>query len=119
MIIPSIQEIRELDQKTIELEPIASIDLMERASKAFAQAFQDQSSRYESILVFCGPGNNGGDGLAITRILGTVGGCSESLRVSTVERGCIEKRSLRVPNIYLNRLGKYFVLNEFDCQNRA
>jgi len=61
---------RELDRYTIEFEPIQSIDLMERAAQAFTDAFclrfQDLNRR---IVVFAGPGNNGGDALAIARML--------------------------------------------------
>jgi len=63
-------QIREADAYTIAHEPIASIDLMERASHVFADwfinHFQDQN---QAISVYCGTGNNGGDGLAIARIL--------------------------------------------------
>ncbi len=69
MIVPSIEEVRKLDQLTIENEPIPSIDLMERASRGFCERFLDLEMTWESILVVCGPGNNGGDGLAIARIL--------------------------------------------------
>lgn len=63
-------QIREADAHTIANEPISSIHLMERASKAFVgwfvNHFPDKNSR---IAVYCGTGNNGGDGLAIARML--------------------------------------------------
>jgi len=63
-------QIREADAYTIANEPIASIDLMERASKAFVGWFINHfPDKKQSITVYCGTGNNGGDGLAITRIL--------------------------------------------------
>ena len=68
--ILSATQIRKADQYTIKHEPVASIDLMERAAKAFCKQFtSDFPNPKESILIFCGPGNNGGDGLAIARIL--------------------------------------------------
>src|SRR6187402_1221154 len=64
-------QIREADAYTIANEPISSVDLMERASKAFlgwfCNHFQDKR---KAITVYCGTGNNGGDGLAIARMLG-------------------------------------------------
>ncbi len=60
---------QELDQYTILNEPVASIDLMERASVRFADAFQAEVSPSEQIIVLAGPGNNGGDALAVARIL--------------------------------------------------
>ncbi len=63
-------QIREADAYTIAHEPIASIDLMERASKAFVGWFINHfPDKNKSITVFCGTGNNGGDGLAIARLL--------------------------------------------------
>lgn len=68
--ILSAAQIRALDQQTIALEPISSIDLMERASRAFFKQYQQNFKDTEArILVLCGPGNNGGDGLAIARML--------------------------------------------------
>uniref|UniRef100_UPI003D7FCF5F NAD(P)H-hydrate dehydratase n=1 Tax=Pedobacter sp. TaxID=1411316 RepID=UPI003D7FCF5F len=49
---------------------ISSIDLMERAAEAFVAAFlRDELKKDISITIFCGKGNNGGDGLAIGRLL--------------------------------------------------
>ncbi|MEM6319381.1 MAG: NAD(P)H-hydrate dehydratase [Bacteroidota bacterium] len=71
MKILSPSQVRALDQYTIENEPIKSIDLMERASSAFVKWFIKQFPDTEKcpIKVFCGPRNNGGDGLAIARLL--------------------------------------------------
>jgi len=63
-------QIREADAFTITNEPIAPIDLMERASTAFAGRFMIHfHDKSQAITVYCGTGNNGGDGLAIARIL--------------------------------------------------
>lgn len=67
--ILSAEQIRKADQFTIQNEPIASIDLMERASLAFVHEFERLVHKGQHILVLCGTGNNGGDGLAITRLL--------------------------------------------------
>jgi hydroxyethylthiazole kinase-like uncharacterized protein yjeF len=63
-------QIREADAYTIAHEPIASVDLMERASKAFVGWFINHfPDKKQSVSVYCGTGNNGGDGLAIARML--------------------------------------------------
>lgn len=63
-------QIREADAWTIKNEPITSVDLMERASKGFVGWFINHfPERSERISVYCGTGNNGGDGLAIARML--------------------------------------------------
>jgi NAD(P)H-hydrate epimerase len=65
-----ISEIKQADAYTIAHEPIASIDLMERASRAFVNTFIQQFAvSYKKIVVICGVGDNGGDGLAIARML--------------------------------------------------
>jgi ADP-dependent NAD(P)H-hydrate dehydratase / NAD(P)H-hydrate epimerase len=70
MKILSSQELRKADQFTIESEPIASIDLMERAAAAcfnWLSTKLDLSKR--KLHIYCGTGNNGGDGLALARML--------------------------------------------------
>ena len=71
-IFPTIQ-IKELDAYTIENEPIASIDLMERASQALAKAISERWGAETPFTVFAGPGNNGGDALAVSRLLAEQG----------------------------------------------
>ena len=66
-------QIRELDQYTIDHEPIASIDLMERASRAITQAITTRFESNTPVVVFAGPGNNGGDALAVSRMLSEKG----------------------------------------------
>ena len=69
MKILSAEEIRLWDQYTIEYEPISSINLMERAAGKCIDWLLQQYPGRESFCIFCGKGNNGGDGLAIARIL--------------------------------------------------
>ena len=67
--ILSSEQIRNWDQYTIKYEPISSIDLMERASNAFVEQFVKIFPEKKPVRIFCGVGNNGGDGLAIGRLL--------------------------------------------------
>ena len=62
-------KVKELDQYTIQNEPISSIDLVERASTVFVQEFCRRYSKQTRIIVFAGQGNNGADALAIARLL--------------------------------------------------
>ena len=66
-------QIKELDKYTIEHEPISSIDLMERAAKTLTRAITDVWNNAVPVVVFAGPGNNGGDALAVARMLGDFG----------------------------------------------
>jgi len=69
MKIFSTSQVRSLDAYTIEYEPIASIDLMERAAQAIFEAYAKSFDLQRPALIVAGPGNNGGDALALARIL--------------------------------------------------
>lgn len=69
MKILSTEKIREADRYTIEHEPIASIDLMERAANALMPWLMERLNKDHKVNIFCGMGNNGGDGLALARLL--------------------------------------------------
>jgi len=62
-------QIHSIDKYTIEHEPVASIDLMERAAGQIADWLTERYDQSKSFTVFAGPGNNGGDGLAVARML--------------------------------------------------
>ena len=69
MKIFPVEKVREADSYTIAHEPIADIDLMERAATAcFAWILQKLNEK-TAVHVFAGTGNNGGDGLSIARML--------------------------------------------------
>ncbi|MBK5720170.1 NAD(P)H-hydrate dehydratase [Dysgonomonas sp. Marseille-P4677] len=63
------KQIKNADRYTIENEPINSIDLMERASNSIAQWICSNIDNRSPLLFLIGKGNNGGDGLAVARIL--------------------------------------------------
>lgn len=65
----STQQTNELDAYTIRHEPVASIDLMERACRSFVTWFTEKFDSAKKIGIVCGTGNNGGDGLGIARVL--------------------------------------------------
>ena len=73
MKIFTASQTRELDQYTIEHEPIASIDLMERAATAISNEIKNDFGKQTPIVVFAGHGNNGGDALAVARMLANDG----------------------------------------------
>lgn len=70
MKILSVEQVRFLDQMTIKREPVSSIDLMERASLKIVDWISNSyPDPHLPLHIFCGPGNNGGDGLAVARML--------------------------------------------------
>ncbi|NQU50989.1 MAG: NAD(P)H-hydrate dehydratase [Bacteroidetes bacterium] len=60
-------QIAELDKFTVENEPISDIDLMERASLQITQWLVKRFTSEQKLIFFAGPGNNGGDALAVAR----------------------------------------------------
>ena len=69
MKILSAEQTQKTDAYTIQHEPISGIDLMERASRQLYFWFHENVSRDLPIYIFCGKGNNGGDGVALSRML--------------------------------------------------
>jgi len=69
MLILSAKQIHEWDAYTIQNKPISSVDLMETAATRCLQWLQQNNLLNQPFHIFCGKGNNGGDGLAIARLL--------------------------------------------------
>ena len=69
MKVFTAQQIHAWDEFTIQHEPISSIDLMERAATKCVDWLLQNNFTKKHIKIFCGKGNNGGDGLVIARIL--------------------------------------------------
>jgi NAD(P)H-hydrate epimerase len=69
-------QMREVDRLTTERYGIPSILLMENAAHAVARVITEKlggSVKGRSILILCGPGNNGGDGAALARVAANSG----------------------------------------------
>jgi len=69
MKILTARQIREWDEYTILHEPITSTELMERAAGKCFDWLKEKGYLNKSFMVFCGKGNNGGDGLVLARLL--------------------------------------------------
>lgn len=104
MKILSTAQIKAVDAFTMAQEPIASIDLMERAAHHFVNWYVAHFKPLFPIKVFCGMGNNGGDGLAIARMLHEKGFEASVYVVKYTENGSPdfqtnEKRFLQIKPI--------------------
>lgn len=69
MNIYRTDQIRQLDAQTVEFEHITSIQLMNRAARALFHRIVQVLKPTDKLLVMAGPGNNGGDALALSRYL--------------------------------------------------
>lgn len=77
MKLLTAKQIKHWDAYTIMHEPVSSLDLMERSASLCTEKIESllkrKSNRFQSVLIFCGPGNNGGDGMVIARRLALAG----------------------------------------------
>jgi hydroxyethylthiazole kinase-like uncharacterized protein yjeF len=105
MKILSASQIRELDAYTIQNEPISSLDLMERAAQAFVCWLCARYDNRQTVVIFCGKGNNGGDGLVVARLLS---GKGYPVRVYVVDYTPQSSDDFRAN---LNRLKDYLTVN--------
>lgn len=86
-------QVKAADRYTIENEPIASVDLMERACHAFVGELERHFGPERPVWIFCGTGNNGGDGLGIARLLLNKKYSVRILTVGNVEKGSADFRT--------------------------
>lgn len=88
------KDLQGIDRNTIETEGIESIDLMERAASAVVYEITSRWQPSKHICIFAGPGNNGGDALAIARLL-LVGGYHPEIflfNVNRISENCTHNR---------------------------
>ncbi len=81
-------EMREVDRLTTDKYGIPSLLLMENAAHAVSRVIADRLGgdvAGKSVLILCGPGNNGGDGAALARILWTQGAFVEAVLLGRVD----------------------------------
>ncbi len=73
MELSDAKRMKAADEKAVRERGIPSLKLMEAAATALAEAAAELAGENRSAVVFCGPGNNGGDGIAAARILMDMG----------------------------------------------
>ena len=69
MKILSAQQSKEIDQYTIDQQNISSLNLMERTAYTIFNYLEDNFTESQGFHIFCGMGNNGGDGVVLARFL--------------------------------------------------
>nr|WP_321407915.1 NAD(P)H-hydrate dehydratase [uncultured Carboxylicivirga sp.] len=112
-ILNSLQ-IKGVDNATIQNEPIESIDLMERASRDFYNRFVKLCAK-NPVVILAGPGNNGGDALAVARML-----LEDKRKVRVIVFKGQDNKLTEEASINLNRLLQNYsdVIAEADEQVR-
>ncbi len=105
------KQIKALDAHTIQHGSISSIDLMEKACRAFVRWFKDQFDSGKVVYIFCGTGNNGGDGLGIARLLYA---WNFDVRVFVVKGTSFESPDFK---LNLDRLSKLILVNTINSED--
>ncbi|MBI4857641.1 MAG: NAD(P)H-hydrate dehydratase [Acetobacterium woodii] len=72
MKVVTPKEMAVIDRHAIEAGT-PSLELMERAGQACAEIIKESLDEKSQIIILCGPGNNGGDGLVVGRLLSEAG----------------------------------------------
>src|SRR5437588_674451 len=80
-------QVRELDRRAIEEYGVPGVVLMENAGRGAAEVLMRLNPVRKPILIYCGPGNNGGDGFVIARHLDIHGWPVWLVRHATAWRG--------------------------------
>jgi len=94
MHILSAEQLRALDELTVISQNISTTELMERASRGFVKVFNKRfPDRKRAILVLAGCGNNGGDGLAIARLLHSLNYNVHVIQLMTKQRSPDNQRN--------------------------
>lgn len=113
MKILSADQIKAWDAYSIREESIASIDLMERAGRAFVTWFIEHYDATQKVGIVCGTGNNGGDGLAIARLLND---WNYSVKVWIVRGGIKESPDFTSNLKRLEKISIQEITTNADCE---
>ena len=97
MKIFTSKDISEIDRYTIAHEGVSSWELMERAASSIAKVIMERWLPKQRIVIFAGPGNNGGDALAVARLIADQGYSSEVFLFNTkssLSPDCLKNRNM-------------------------
>ncbi len=115
------EQMKSVDNYTINKLGIPSIVLMERAALSVATEIMERFDKSKRILVVCGTGNNGADGLAIARILHQSGYQVDVMLLGEAVKGTEEYKiqlniikNLGVRYGNMNELSEYIVKGRYD-----
>ncbi len=110
------EQIKRWDHFTTQQQGITPLDLMERAALKCVNWLTDNHFTKRHFSIFCGKGNNGGDGLAIARLLAQKG---ESVDVYILEFGKIGTPDFQrnLERLHDHRVSIHFLQDGFPLPN--
>lgn len=115
IFLPDGKQMKAADSYTIREKKIPSLILMERAARTFAETILKRKMDLSNVCVVCGSGNNGGDGLAIARLLLEKGGNISVAMVGNPDH-CTEEtmRQMELFQEAGGRIGNSFTEGEYS-----
>ncbi|MDF2484323.1 MAG: hypothetical protein K0R46_491 [Herbinix sp.] len=106
-----------IDDYTIDIIGTPAMELMERAARQLVAVMQLRITKKDRILAVCGPGNNGGDGVAAGRILFSQGYQVAILLVGNEDKCSVQMKAqlevaknLGIPLENNNKLSEYNII---------
>ena len=104
-------QIKELEKRTVEATKISWAYLMERAAKAFlSQLNLPLLKSFNECAIYCGPGNNGGDGILIAKYLARILNIPVNLFLFDMKSGKTELRKNQTKTVsYCKDLNIYSI----------
>ncbi|KAB1439857.1 NAD(P)H-hydrate dehydratase [Candidatus Galacturonibacter soehngenii] len=108
-------EMKQLDLITIEEIGVPSAVLMEKAALGVIKALNNSIPSPERILIVCGTGNNGGDGIAIGRMLTLEGKQVRIVLIGDENQATVEtKRQIAIAKKYNVKIYSTFDNSEYN-----
>ena len=87
MKLATVEQMRGMDRQAIEKLGISEEILMENAALSAAMLLKSKIGiRGKKFVIFCGAGNNGGDGLALERLISSGGGNAKVFLVASPKK---------------------------------
>lgn len=107
----TVEQVRAMDRYAIDVVGIAGIELMQRAGQCVFNLLTQKWPKAQCINVFCGAGNNGGDGYIVARLARQHGFTVNVIALATIE--CLQGDALTAANLYFDSGG---TISAFDAQ---
>ncbi len=111
----TVEQVRAIDRYAIDVVGIAGIELMERAGQCAFNLLTQQWPKAQCNSVFCGAGNNGGDGYIIARLARQHGLTVNLFALATIDR--LQGDALAAANLFLQSGGTINTFDALICQD--
>lgn len=114
-------QMRAIEQAAIDSGEVTGLELMERAGRGVVEAileeWPDMALTSQKAVVLCGPGNNGGDGFVVARLLKDRGWEVEVFLYGEVEKLPVDAKANALRWLEMGEVKSISLLPPFDSHN--